>query len=156
MQSDMRRHSIFSRRISLELYLNEPHSDDMTRPAPATIDYSTIITDAALEGRKQASEALQPVIEMFTRSLMDAGFVTLMGMALIVAVMLIVGALRSGRIHVALLCLGILGVLGVVADHLLSTVTFTWASAGLGFLLIVAAVVRGWRGLLSLARILTP
>lgn len=156
MQSDMRRHSTFSRRISLELYLNEPHSDDMTRPAPATIDYSTIITDAALEGRKQASEALQPVIEMFTRSLMDAGFVTLMGMALIVAVMLIVGALRSGRIHVALLCLGILGVLGVVADHLLSTVTFTWASAGLGFLLIVAAVVRGWRGLLSLARILTP
>lgn len=143
-------------KFGLELYLNELHSDDMTRPAPATIDYGTIITDAALEGRKQASEALQPVIEMFTRSLMDAGFVTLMGVALIVAIMLIVGALRSGRIHVALLCLGILGMLGVVADHLLSTVTFTWASAGLGFLLIVAAVARGWRGLLSLARILTP
>ncbi|WP_189065441.1 hypothetical protein [Deinococcus seoulensis] len=128
----------------------------MTTPAPTAIDYGSIITDATLEGRKQASEALQPVIDMFTQSLLDAGFVTLLGVALVVGIMLVVGALRSGRIHVALPCLGILAVLGVAAGHLLSTVTFTWASAGLGFMLIVAAVARGWRGLLSLARILTP
>lgn len=156
IHQDTRRFNFFKGKFGLELFLNELHSNDMTTPAPATIDYGNIITDATLEGRKQASEALQPVIDMFTRSLLDAGFVTLLGVALIAAILLIVGAFRSGRFHVAVPCLGMLAVLGVAADHLLSTITLTWGSAGLGFLLIVAAVAKGWRGLLNLARILTP
>lgn len=95
----------------------------------------------------------QAFLDVTTRSLLDVGFVTALGVALVAAILLIVGAFWSGRFHVAMLLVGVLAALAVVTNQALSIVTVNWMSAGIGFLLIAAIALKGWR---ILARIFGP
>lgn len=102
------------------------------------------------------AEFMKPIQDAVTHALGDAFLVTALTLVLIGALACVIYGVRSGVFHVALLCVIAGALLCIACIQALLAFPFTWGSAGLGFLMIVAVMLRGYPFALRLLRVMNP
>lgn len=130
------------------------HTADMSTQTVPVIDYSAIMREAAAQQHQMIEELTRPIWQGALHALGDAAVVTLLGLMLVAAVASLVIGFRSSVMHVFLPCAAVGALLLVLAAQALMAFPFTWASAGLGFVLIAVALATGGRFALRFLRLL--
>ena len=125
------------------------HIGTMTASAAPTIDYSNIFLEAAGAREAGRDAVLAPIVQ----SLQDALILGGVGGLFLLAAAFAVWGLSTRNLDKALLGLIACIPVTMLGIQLLQTTDATLASAGLGILLLLAAVAKGWRGILRLFRL---